>query len=212
MSVRDEHQIRYVDAGAAIAGLLDHRDAQQIEMLAADLPGRLAGPTGAQAAEEAVDETLHPPRGVDRAVWFLAEEHGINAGAQGDATILLEDPLPNVPEFRMILALRLADEPGPIFARGTSVEGRPVLAAWCAPWLAVERVGKTGMAYGHAWKLVRGQTLHSIDLLADLPRADRRWSAGEPRPADIRDLLAMADDDSPRHPSDLHELFGQHQP
>lgn len=208
MSVRDERQIRYVDAGAAIAGLLAYRDAQQIEMLAADLTGRLAGPPGAQAAEQAVDETLHPPRGVDRAVRLLAEEHGIEARAQGDATILLEEPLAGVPEFTMILALRLTDEPGPVFARGTSVEGRPVLAAWCTPWLAVERVGKTGMAFGHAWKLVKGQTLHGIDLLTELPRADRRWHAGEPRHGDIRDLLAMADDDSTRQPRDLRNLFG----
>ena len=26
-------------------------------------------------------------------------------------------------------------------------------------------------------------------------RHDRRWNAGDPRPEDVRDLLAMADDD-----------------
>jgi hypothetical protein len=166
-----------------------------MEMLALELPGRLAGPTGAQAAEEAVEDVQHPPRGVDRAVRLLAEEHEVAAHTRGEATILIEEPLAVVSEPMMILALRLTDEQGPVFARGTTVEGRPVVAAWCSPWLAVERVGKTGLAFGRAWEIGKGQTLHGIDLLSELPRADRRWNAGDPRAADVQDLLAMADDD-----------------
>jgi hypothetical protein len=45
----------------------------------------------------------------------------------------------------------------------------------------------------------RGQTLHGIDLLAELPRADLRWNPGEPRPEQVRDLLAMADEDCPQN-------------
>jgi hypothetical protein len=56
----------------------------------------------------------------------------------------------------MILALLLADEPGPVFARGTTLEGRPVRAAWCSPWLAVERVGKIGRKFGRASEGRRG--------------------------------------------------------
>jgi hypothetical protein len=212
MSVRDEHQIRYVTAATTVAGLLDRRDPQQVELLAAELPGRLAGPVGAQAAQEAVEETLNPPRGVHRAVRLLAEEHDIHAATQGDATIVIQEPLADVPEFTMILALRLADEPGPVFARGATAKGHPVLAAWCAPWLAVERVGKNGRALGRAWDLGEGQTLHGINLLAELPRADRWWNAGEPRPQEVRDLLAMAEHDSPAPPHDLQQGPGQLQP
>jgi hypothetical protein len=67
MSVRDERQMRYASTASAVAALLNRRDGQQVEMLAAKLPGRLAGPAGAQAAEQAVEETLNPPRGVERA-------------------------------------------------------------------------------------------------------------------------------------------------
>jgi hypothetical protein len=195
MSRRDEHQMRYISAAAAVASLLAYRDAQQIDLLAADLPGRLRGPAGAQAAEQAVDETLHPLRGADRAVRLLAEEREVAASAHGDATIAIEHPLAEVSEPLMILALRLADDPGPLFARGMTVEGRPVLAAWCSPWLAIERVGRTGLRFGRAWHIGKAQTLHGIDLLAELPRADRRWNAGDPRPEDVNDLLAMADED-----------------
>ena len=212
ISVRDEHQIRYTTAAATVARLLDQRDAQQVELLAAELPGRLAGPVGAQAAEQAVEETLNPPRGVDRAVRLLAEEHDINSVTQGDATIVIRQPLADVPEFTMILALRLADEPGPVFARGATTKAHPVLAAWCAPWLAVERVGKNGIAFGRAWDLGEGQTLHGIDLLAELPRANRWWNPGEPRPQEVRDLLVMAEDDAPAPPHDLQNGPGQLQP
>jgi hypothetical protein len=147
------------------------------------------------AAARAVDEVMHPPRSVDRAVRLLAEEHDVDAHADGDATVVIDEPLANVPEPMMVIALRLADEAGPVFARGETAEGRPVLAAWCSPWLAVERVGKSGLKFGRAWQLGKGQNLHAIDLMTELPRADVRWSAGEPPPEDIRDLLATADED-----------------
>lgn len=88
------------------------------------------------------------------------------------------------------------------FARGEMSEGRPVLAAWCSPWLAVERVGKTGLRFGRAWRLGQGQNLYGIDLLIELPRADLWWSPGEPRPGDLRELLAMADEDWPENEAD----------
>ena len=94
----------------------------------------------------------------------------------------------------MILALRLADEHGPVFASGVTEEGRTVLAAWCAPRLAVEKIGKAGLPYGGAWKLGPGQTLHLIDR-ANLPRADVRWAAGSRRPPEVSELLALAEDD-----------------
>jgi hypothetical protein len=95
----------------------------------------------------------------------------------------------------MIIALRLAGETGPVFARGRPRTAVPVLAAWCSPWLAIERVGKTGLKFGRAWELGKGQTLHGIDLLTELPRADLRWNEREPRPGDLRELLALADED-----------------
>lgn len=196
MSVRDERQMRYASAGAAVARLVIHRDPNQVEMLAAELPERLAGPAGVQAAEQAAEETLNPLRSVERAVRLLAEERDLSAHIRGDATIVIDDPLAGVPEPMMILALRLADDPGPVFARAQTVEGRPVLAAWCSPWLAVERVGKTGVKFGRAWTMGgAGQSLHGIDLLAELPRADCRWEPGQLRPDEVRDLLAMADGD-----------------
>ena len=155
----------------------------------AGLPARPA-----RAAEQAAEEALRPPQGIDRAVRLLAAEHGIPAHAHGEATVVIDEPLGGLPESTMILALRLADETGPVFARGVTEEGRPVLAAWCAPWLAVEKVGKTGLRHGGAWRVGARQTLHVIDR-ADIPRADLRWPAGSERPRDVLDLLVFAEDD-----------------
>ena len=193
MSKRDERQMRYQSAAGALGALLADRDPQRLEVLAGELPGRLAGAPGVLAAEQAVEEALHPPRGVVRAVRLLADEHLVAAHVRGDATVVLDEPLGGLPEPAMILALRLADEHGPVFARGVTDEGRVVLAAWCAPWLAIEKIGKTGLPYGGAWKLGPGQTLNLIDR-ADLPRANVRWPAGRQRPPEVSDLLALAED------------------
>jgi hypothetical protein len=194
MSIRNEHQMRYVATAYAVTDLLGRRDPQQVELLALELPQRLAGPTGAEAAERAADEALRPTRGADRAVQLLAEERDTAAHTRGDATIVIDKPLDGLPETMIIVTLGLAGESGPVFARATTADGRPVLAAWCSPWLAIEHVGKTGLAYGRAWNVGNGQTLHGIDPLGP-PRADRRWEPGQPRADDITDLLAMADED-----------------
>lgn len=195
MSRRDEQQMRYEATGRALRSMLPDRDAEQVELLAGDLPGRLAGAAGARVAEQAADEALHPPRDIDRAIRLLAAEHAIPAHEHGEATIVIDEPLGGLPESTMILALRLADETGPVFARGLTEEGRRVLAAWCAPWLAVEKIGKTGLPHGGAWRIGAGQTLHVMDR-ADIPRADLRWPAGSERPAEVLDLLAFAEDDN----------------
>ena len=194
MSRRDEQQMRYQSTSDSLRSMLADRDAQQVELLAAELPGRLAGAAGAAAAEQAAEEALHPPRGVDRSIRLLAEEHGIPAHARGDATVVIDEPLGGLPESTLILALRLADETGPVFAHGVTEDGRPVLGAWCAPWLAVEKVGKTGLSHGGAWRVGSGQTLYVLDR-AGMPRADLRWPAGSERPPEVLDLLGFAEDD-----------------
>lgn len=96
-----------------------------------------------------------------------------------------------VAEPRLILALGLAGEEGPIFVRGRNSEGRAVVAVWCAPWLAIERAGPAGR-WGRAWKLARGQTPGMLRW-DDLPKASLDWSAGRARPREVADLLALLD-------------------
>ncbi|MDQ3571466.1 MAG: hypothetical protein M3383_01235 [Actinomycetota bacterium] len=195
MSVRDERQMCYVATASALKNLLGDRTDEQVEMLAADLAEPLSGPQGAQAAEFAAEEALNPPSGVVRAARLLRDDLGRAARVCGAATVVLEEPVPRVPESLMIRALSLATDPGPVFARGSTDEGRPVVAAWQAPWLVVERTNAKGQGLGRAWRVSDLGALAAGDLAWDLPQADVSWMAGEPRPTEIAALLAMGDED-----------------
>lgn len=196
MSQRDERQMRYETTAHALLALLNDRDPEQVQVLAGELPGRLAGAPGVAATERAVDEALRPPRGADRAVRLLADEYGVDAHIHGGATIVLEDRVGALPEPQVVTALRLADEPGPVFARATTADGREVLAAWCAPWLAVEKGTRVGKTMVRAWRLSPGQTLHAFTGQAVMPRADITSFAGAGRPDEVAALLMLADEDA----------------
>ena len=62
----DEYTMRYLHTGAA--------SAEQIALLTADLPDYLSGTTGILAASHAIEETLHPLIGAERAVSLVIEE------------------------------------------------------------------------------------------------------------------------------------------
>jgi hypothetical protein len=189
ISHHDEHTMRYEHAGRTVATLLGHADPERIELLASGLRGRLAGASGVLAAERAIVETLHPPHGPDRAIQILAEEHDHYATLDEDGTIVLHKPLNSYPDPMLILVLALTEDDGPVFVRGTTTDGKRALAGWCAPLLAVERVGEAG-AFGRAWRFAPAQPLITIDR-ADLPRGDMAWAARQPRPADVEDLLGL---------------------
>jgi hypothetical protein len=199
LSVLDPHHLRYRSAARAVTGLLDDRDEEQIALLLGELAG---GPTGLEdlaQVEEVVEKSLRPPQGVDRAVQLLSDERGVEAHAEGDATVVLDEPVDGrVPEPALIRALFLADETGPVFARASTEDGQPVLAAWCAPWLAVERTGPNGLTRVRAWRTIAG--LFPLVGRFELPRSDAQSIAGDSRPHQVADLLAAADEDGgPRY-------------
>jgi hypothetical protein len=194
MSRRDENQMRYEQTAKALVEMLADRDPEKLLLLADELPGRLSGAPGAEAGEAAVVEAISPPRGAERAVRLLAEEHDIDAHVAGAETIIIEDELPGLPEPSMVTALYLADGPGPTFARATTCEGYRVLAAWCAPWFVVEKETKAGKCMVRAWRLP-GETLHALIGEPVLPQAEITSWAGAPRPDDVADLLELADED-----------------
>jgi hypothetical protein len=199
MSVRDERYLRYRAAAHAVASLLDERDLEQIAVLVGELPEGLAGIDGTPGVDAVVSEAQRPPRGADRAVRLLAEDFDLPAHRVGDATIALDDPVEaRVPEPAVIRALSLAGELGPVFVRARTEDGRPVLGAWCAPWLAVERTAVNGKQRVRAWRTNAG--LHGFVGVFELPRADASNIAGYPRPSEVGDLLAMADADAGQAP------------
>jgi len=190
----DEHWLRYERVAQSLPPLLVHRDEEQLLELAGELSGPLAGAPGAAAAEFAAGEALDPPRSVKRAVSLLAEEYDdAEAHVSGDATVVLGDPISGLPEPWMARVLSLADEPGPIFARGTTKEGRNVLAAWCAPWFVVERDTQAGKRMVKAWRV---QTLYTLTTGGEFPPPDVTPFGTGHLPIEVADLLALAREDS----------------
>jgi hypothetical protein len=190
ISRRDEHTMRYEQAGQAIRPLLQHVDPLRVEIISnKDLPGRLAGAAGVLAIDRAIDEIVHPRSGTERAIQILAEENDAEATIDSDGTIVLHDILASVPEPTVIRVLALTQDNGPMFVRGTTTDGKQVLAAWCAPLLAIEKVGANG-PFGRAWRLPVGQTPAMLDL-AQLPTTDIWWGGQQPRPSDVDELLTL---------------------
>lgn len=188
----DEYTMRYLAVGNAVSGLLAQAPLDRIELLAADLPGRLAGAAGVSAAQRAIEETMQPLTGAARAAHLLTDEHSLTASVTDGVIIELHDPVEGVAEPRLLLALGLAKDSGPVYCRAHSDDGRRILGAWCAPWLAIEREGPVG-AIGRAWKLGSGQTPAMLEW-DDLPKGAHAWFGGQPRPEHAAELLGLIDD------------------
>ncbi|MGA2165761.1 MAG: hypothetical protein ABSH36_15020 [Solirubrobacteraceae bacterium] len=120
---------------------------------------------------------------------LIDDEHGLKATVTDEVIIELEDPLDGVAEPRLILALALSGDHGPVYVRGRDPNGRQVIGAWCAPWFAVEREASAG-AIGRAWRL---GTVQTPAMLAwdDLPKPTYSWFGGQPRPDEVTELLEV---------------------
>ncbi len=187
----DENTMRYLRAGRAVADLLSEVSPEQIALLAGDLPKYLSGAAGILAANDAAEEILHPLTGAARAARLLADEHDLTATVTDEVIVELGDPIEGVAEPRLILALALSGDEGPVYVRGRDSSGRQVVGAWCAPWFAVERVAPAGRI-GRAWRLGAGQTPVMLPW-DDLPKAACSWFGGEPRPDEVAELLRPID-------------------
>jgi hypothetical protein len=190
MSRLDEPTMRYLSTGRALTGLLAYASAEQIALLADDLPDNLRGTPGILAANAAVEEILHPLTGAERAVHLLIQEHEVSATVT-DGVIQLEDPIEGVPVPRLLRALTLAADPGPVFVRGRDHKGHQIVAAWCEPWLAIEQTAPAG-PFGRAWKLAPEQTPAMLEW-EDMPKPTCSWFGGQPRPNEVTDLLGLID-------------------
>jgi hypothetical protein len=187
----DEPTMRYLSTGRALAGLLADASAERIALLAEDLPDNLRGTSGILATNAAIEEVLHPLTGAARAVRLLADEYRLRASVADGVIIELAEPMDGVAEPRLIVALGLSGDAGPVYVRGRDSNGRQVLGAWCAPWFAIERAAPAGRS-GRAWRLGSHQTPGML-VWDDLPKATCSWFGGQPRPDEITDLLGFID-------------------
>ncbi len=194
MSERDPHLLQFEAAANAVTPLLEHRDSEQIQQLTSELPGGLAGPSAVPAVEDLAIQLLDPPDGLTRASQLLNDEHELSSRPAGRATLIIEDPVSNLPEIRLATVAHLIGGSGPTFVRALTEDGREVLAAWQAPWFAVEKETPAGKTMVRCWKL-SGATPYPLTLEVELPRATITTNAGDERPDEVAALLDRADAD-----------------
>ncbi len=195
MSERGPHLLQFEAAANAVTPLLEHRDSEQIQQLTNELPGRLTGPSAVSATEDLAIQLLDPPDGLTRASRLLKDEHELSSRREGRVTLIIEDPVSNLPEIRLATAVHLVGGPGPTFVRALTEDGREVLAAWQAPWFAVEKETPAGKTMVRCWKL-SSATPYPLTLEVELARATITTNAGDERPDEVAALLVRADADS----------------
>jgi hypothetical protein len=186
----DEYTMRYLQTGRAVAHLLPNAAAEQVALIASEMPEQFSPAGWIAAGDQVCDEILHPLTGADRAAHLLVEEDKF-AATVIDGVIQLDDPIEGIPVPRLLRALTLAANPGPVFVRGRDHNGREIVAAWCQPWLAIEQTASAGPV-GRAWKLAPEQTPAMLEW-EDMPKPTYSWFGGQPRPNEVTELLGLID-------------------
>jgi hypothetical protein len=199
VSVRDEPALRFNRAVALLQPLLEDCSSREIARLAGELEPRLGAVVSAEAVFEVALEATNQERGYGRAIHLLETEHGLIA-EEREGAIVFHKELPPRPEYRLILAVSLADQDiSPVIVRGHTPRGA-VIAVWQAPWLVISHSRPRGQR-GELYRLLAGAepaslvaAAHGEDLGDALPGLRvSTWMPGQPPEGVAASLLALAE-------------------
>ena len=137
-----------------------------------------------EGVRQLLDELAHPPDPLERAITLLEDEHDLEARCSG-RVIEYVDELPGDPQWKLLLAIGVAEPTHPIAALGATPRGR-VMAIWHPPQLVILREATRGV-WGSVHRLndQLSPRLHAVTK-EDLPTPQARWSVNEPLPAQAR--------------------------
>lgn len=198
LSRNDEPTLRYRD-GATAAGRrgLDEVDGEVLKRLAASLEEGFGATVGYEPVANAMAELKRPTGGVDAAIAALSADFGTRASAEGKV-LVIEDPLPALPERDLLRAAGLVRDVEPVVVRGILAGERRAACVWRAPDLLLAREtpnGTTGRLYrlthGTPASIVAGWSFGS-NLRDNLPDAVADWFAGAEPPDEAVELLRIA--------------------
>ena len=198
LSRKDEPTLRYKDAAAAAARRgLDEVDEEVLERLAASLEEGFGATVGYERVANAMVELKRPTGGLEAAIAALSADYGTRASADG-AVLVIEDPLPALPERDLLRAASLVRDVEPVVVRGTLAGDRRAACVWRAPDLLLAREtphGTTGRLYrltrGTPATIVAGWSFGS-NVRDNLPDPVADWFAKSEPPDEAVELLRIA--------------------
>lgn len=175
-------------AARRLEPLLADIDEARIEEYCSELAEAFGPGLTAERVHELLHELAHPPDPLDRAVVLLGAEHELDARRSG-RVIEYVDTLEGDPQWKLLLALGVAEPTVPVAAMGTTARGR-VMAIWQPPRLVVMHEVPRGV-WGSVTRIRDGLSprLHAVNK-EELPAPELRWSVNEPVPAAAADALA----------------------
>jgi hypothetical protein len=216
LSVNDEPTLRFKQAANVSRAMLRELDPALIDAATEELRGALGHLASAENILAIAADITVRGSGVAAAIALLREEDNIDAH-EDDGTLVVDDPLPQVPELQLLRMIGMVGGPGPAKVTGTTEAGVATFCIWQAPLLVVAKRAK-GRLSGRIYRIPNSHpaTLAAgwqpgVGVSENLPKPAGEWYAGGTPPADAVELL-QAGGVLPVPTPDTWPLSGQAKP
>jgi hypothetical protein len=194
LSVSDEPTLRFKQAAAVSRAVLLGLDPSLIDAIAEELRGTFGDLSSTEHILAVAADSTERVSGVTAAIALLSEEENIDAH-EDNGMLVVDDPLPRVPELQLLRIVGMVGGPGPITVRGTTDTGIAAFCIWQAPLLVIAKRAN-GRLSGRLYRLPNSHpaTLaagwqSSVGVSENLPRPAGEWYAGGIPPAEAVELL-----------------------
>jgi hypothetical protein len=194
LSVSDEPTLRFKQAANVSRAMLRELDPALIDVATEELRGTLGHLASAEHILAIAADIKERVSGVAAAIALLREEDNIDAH-DDDGTLVVDDPLPHMPELQLLRIVGMVGGLGPVKVTGTTEAGVATYCIWQAPLLVVAKRAKgrlSGRLYripnSHPATLAAGWQ-SSVGVSENLPKPAGEWYAGGTPPADAAELL-----------------------
>jgi hypothetical protein len=198
LSATDEAALRFRAAATAAKPLLGDVDAVRLETLARELASAYGDVVNGDYVLGLADQIRAPLTGIPAAVAILADEDEVDA-IERNGELIIETPLPPVPERLLMRALGLLEEAEEIVVRGRQANGRGLACVAKGPLLVIARETPAGLG-GKLYRLSDGVTPRLIvagwrseaHVRDNMPPQIGDWLPGREPPPQAIELLRSA--------------------
>lgn len=187
----DPVRSEYERTAQAFGPILELHDSTRIAEYGGELAEAFGPALAPESVENLLNELVNPPDPLDRAVYLLEEEYGLEANRRGRVIEYVDDLLGD-PTWKLLLAIGVAEPALGIGAVGHTPRGR-VMALWHPPHVLVLHEAAAGV-WGRVHRLSVGMTprLHAV-AKEGLNDPEARWSVTELMPPEASSALIAAE-------------------